>query len=84
VRGAERADDGTVRVTAEIRNAGALPAVKTCVAVDGADRAVADDAYFWLEPGETKMVVVRVQPKAGVETSGLRVSASAWNAPRAE
>ena len=73
-----------MRVTAEVRNAGARPAVKVGVEVPGADRAVADDAYFWLEPGESRTVKLRVQPKPGVEAAGLRASASAWNAPRAE
>lgn len=78
------AEGDSVRVTAEVRNAGARPAVKVDVEVSGADRAVADDAYFWLEPGESRTVKLRVQPKPGVEAAGLRASASAWNAPRAE
>jgi beta-mannosidase len=77
----EREPATQVRVRAEVRNAGALPAVNVCVEAEG---AVADDAYFWLEPGEVKTVTLDALTSSGASAEALRVSATAWNAPRAE
>ncbi len=72
---------GQARLVAEVRNEGSLPAVKVCVEVPESARCVADDAFFWLEPGETRTVALLMQLKPDVEVSALGVAARAWNAP---
>ena len=68
------------RFRLEVKNEGPAPAVKTAVDVAGTVRFVADDANFWLEPGEARTVRLRVRMPSPAPASGLRVSASAWNA----
>lgn len=77
---AERENAGQARLVAEVKNEGLVPAVKTSVEVPGSARFVADDNFFWLEPGESRAVKVRAQAKSGADVSALRVTASAWNA----
>lgn len=69
------------RLVVEVRNAGPRPAVMTEVQVAGQVRYIADDAMFWLEPGETRKVALRVRIDAGVKPEELTVAARAWNAP---
>jgi beta-mannosidase len=77
---AEQDGEAGARLVAEVKNEGSVPAVKACVEVAGSVRFVADDAYFWLEPGETRTVRLRVQAQPGTPSAHLRLSASAWNA----
>jgi len=77
---AKRASETLARVEAEVKNEGALPSVMTSVEAPGSVRCVADDAFFWLEPGETRTVWLRVQTQPGAAVPGLRVTACAWNA----
>ena len=76
---AARETETQARLVAEVKNAGALPAVNTSVEVPGSVRFAADDNFFWLEPGESRTIKLRVQikPSAAVPES---VAASAWNA----
>ncbi|MBI3119090.1 MAG: hypothetical protein HYZ00_10415, partial [Candidatus Hydrogenedentes bacterium] len=56
-----------------ITNTGNLPAVGVhLVCPEVSDQFLADDGYFWLDPGETRAVNVNVGDGVGV---------SAWNAP---
>ncbi|MCC6694673.1 MAG: beta-mannosidase [Candidatus Hydrogenedentes bacterium] len=61
--------------TLVVRNGGILPAVGVhFVCPEISDRFLADDGYFWLDPGEEHTVRVNA-------TDGVRVAA--WNAPEA-
>jgi len=67
--------------TVEIRNAGRYPSVMTHARVEGSVCAVADDAYFWLEPGESRVVALRVRSADGrALPEKPTVTAAAWNA----
>jgi beta-mannosidase len=80
---AETRDDARhARVTVEIRNAGPLPAVAAHARVEGPVCVVADDACFWLEPSEARVVTLRVRSVDGRPLpEKLEVAAEAWNAP---
>ncbi len=63
----------------EVKNTGKRPAVMTNIHVAGRIRYAADDAFFWLEPGESRVVRMRVRTAPGTTTPELAVSAQAWN-----
>ena len=67
-------------LVAELANVGRLPAVMAGVEIQGRVRYVADDAYFWLEPGESRRIEVRMCFDSGQAPHELRVAAHAWNA----
>jgi beta-mannosidase len=66
----------------EIRNTGAVPAVAVSFdAPDASDSLRYDDAYFWLEPGETRKVSVSLEPDIEGKTHTPKaIQVSAWNA----
>ncbi len=76
---AVKESDTRARLTVEVRNVGRRPAVMTNVHVEGRLRYVADDAYFWLEPGEKRTVRLRLRLADGRVPSELVVAARAWN-----
>ena len=76
---AARETDTRSRLAVEVCNNGEHPAVMTHIHVAGSFPYVADDAYFWLEPGETRTVNLRIRTAAGTKPSELAVSARAWN-----
>jgi beta-mannosidase len=63
----------------EVRNTGRRPAVMTEVQAAGRVRYVADDALFWLAPGETRKIALRVRTDPGVKLTELSLVARAWN-----
>lgn len=67
------------RLVVELENTGQRPAVSTNVHVAGRLRYVADDAYFWLEPGERRKVAMRLRLLPGESPVELEVFARAWN-----
>ena len=67
------------RLKVEVNNVGPRPAVMTNVHVEGPIRYVADDAYFWLEPGETRTLWLRLRLPAGAAVGDVTVVARAWN-----
>jgi len=69
------------RLAVEVKNAGQRPAVMVEVGAAGSVRYVADDAYFWLDPGETRLVNLRLRTPTGTKQSDLVVTAKAWNTP---
>lgn len=77
---AGRGENGWIDVAAEVKNEGTAPAVKTVVEALGKVQWVADDAYFWLERGETRPVRMRIRVPDGVSVSEVKVAARAWNA----
>ena len=79
VLSAERESEIRGRLTIEVENTGNLPAVMTNVHVAGPLRYVADDAFFWLEPGERRQVNLRLRLLTGESPSELNISARAWN-----
>jgi beta-mannosidase len=76
-----REDRGRTRLNVEIRNTGPRPAVMASLDVAGRVRYVADDAGFWLEPGESRSLKLRLRLEPGEEAKSWNVSARAWNAP---
>jgi len=76
--------DGLTRLVAEVRNTGVSPAVMTRIDVPGHVQVAADDAFFWLEPGETRKVMLRVRLSDGKRVLPESAVAWAWNAPFAD
>jgi beta-mannosidase len=72
--------DSRSRLVVEVKNTGRQPAVMTNVRVAGPVRHVADDAFFWLEPGEQRRVALRLRLPPELAQSPLSVVAEAWNA----
>jgi len=56
----------------------------TSVHVAGRLRYVADDAFFWLEPGQRREVKLRLRLLPGESPAEVQVSARAWNCPHPE
>lgn len=76
------ARDGVARAEIRVRNTGAAPAFMTAIDVKGARRAFfAGDNFFWLEPGETRVVPVHILWRDTPEPGRASVTLSAWNAP---
>lgn len=69
------------RVRAEVTNVGRRPAAMVEIRASGNVQYVADDALFWLEPGEKKTVNLRVRTDAKGLPAGTKFRATAWNAP---
>ena len=76
---ARREDGNRGQLRVELRNTGTRPAVMASVHVAGKVRYAADDAYFWLEPGESRVLGVRLRLDPAHEQSTWNVSARAWN-----
>ena len=62
-----------------VENRGELPAVMTNIHVAGRLRYVADDAFFWLDPGERREVKLRLRLLPGESPTELEIFARAWN-----
>ena len=76
---ADRESDTRGGLVVEIENTGDRPAVMTNIHVAGRLRYVADDAFFWLEPGERREVKLRLRLLPGESPTDLEVFARAWN-----
>lgn len=80
----ERRDTGPnrSRLRLRLRNTGSAPAVAARIDIGGAKRAFyATDNYFWLAPGEERILDVEVMWRETVRPGGASVTASAFNAP---
>lgn len=75
----EQESDTRARMVVEVKNVGERPSVMTEVQVPGRVRYVADDAFFWLEPGEARTVKLRVRLLPGESPSKLEATSRAWN-----
>lgn len=73
-----------MRLVAEVKNTGQTPSVMTQVCVPGPVQCVADDAFFWLDPGESRTVTLRVRSADGRPLTGRVATAQAWNVPQAD
>ncbi|MCS7306515.1 MAG: hypothetical protein NZ602_15570 [Thermoguttaceae bacterium] len=86
---AEKEDFDRLRLEVEVENKGARPAVMTTVQPTDLTPVVAEDGYFWLEPGESRRLWIRLRlapagpvPDPGATRQGpLALRATAWNAP---
>jgi hypothetical protein len=76
---AEKENDTRGRLVVEIENTGDRPAVMTNIHVAGRLRYVADDAFFWLEPGERREIKLRLRLLPGESPTDLEIFARAWN-----
>lgn len=73
------------RLRVRIKNTGAVPAFNTQLNIEGTKRAFhATDNFFWLAPGEERMLEVEVLWRDPASRSTARLSARAWNAPQLE
>ena len=79
-----RESPGRARLTVKVHNAGQRPAVMTQIQLDGSVQYVADDAMFWLEPGESRTVKLRVRLATAKPVAELVAKAVAWNAAEAK
>lgn len=81
ISGSRDGDDHVLQV--RVRNAGTLPSFLTSLDVTGAKRTFfATDNYFWLSPGESRQVELRVRWRATAGAARIRVSS--WNAKALE
>ena len=71
---AERESETRGRLVVEIENSGERPAVMTNVHVAGHLRYVADDSFFWLEPGERRTVELRLRLERASHPANWRSS----------
>lgn len=64
-----------------VKNTGTAPAFLTELNIDGAKRLFhASDNFFWLAPGEEKILNVAVEWREPEKKADARVKVSAWNA----
>lgn len=83
----EKEEFGRVRVWMELRNTGERPAVMTTVRPTDLTAHVAEDGFFWVEPGESRSLWVRLRlapggpvPSPASSRQGpLTLQATAWN-----
>jgi beta-mannosidase len=76
---AEKESQTRGRLVVGVENIGDRPAVMTNIHVAGRLRYVADDAFFWLEPGEQREVQLRLRLLPGESPTDLEIFARAWN-----
>jgi len=76
---AEKESETRGRLVVEVENTGDRPAVMTNIHVAGRLRYVADDAFFWLEPGERREIKLRLRLLPGQSPTDLEIFARAWN-----
>ena len=76
---AKKESDTRGSLVVAVENTGERPAAMTNIHVVGRLRYVADDAFFWLEPGERREVKLRLRLLPGESPTELEVFARAWN-----
>jgi beta-mannosidase len=68
-----------------VKNTGVVPAFNTQLNLKGAKRAFyATDNFFWLAPGEERLLNVEVLWRDRATRAQARLIVSAWNAPQQE
>ena len=71
---------GNTKVTLKIENIGKIPAFMTKIDIEGAKRIFyASDNYFWMNPGEEKIVDVTLKFREDFTTKKITLNISAWN-----
>lgn len=81
VLGQKPAVESRTAIQVRVRNTGPHPAFPVKVDITGAKRAFfASDNYFWLAPGESKVVSLEVLWREQAHAAAL-VTAASWNAP---
>jgi beta-mannosidase len=79
--GQKPASNGRTIVELRVRNSGTNPAFPVKVDIGGVKRSFfASDNYFWLAPGESKVVSLEVLWREAARSDKAQVAASAWNA----
>ena len=73
--------DGAAEV--QIRNTGGHPAflAEVCVGQEALGQYIPDDNFFWLAPGEKRVVLIEKSPAAKVRLKKDAIRLRAWNAP---
>ncbi len=73
------------RLRVRVRNTGAVPAFNTQLDIEGVKRAFhATDNFFWLAPGEERVLEVDVLWREPAPRARARITLRAWNAARQE
>jgi beta-mannosidase len=73
------------RLQVRVKNTGAVPAFNTQLNIEGTRRAFhATDNFFWLAPGEERLLELEVLWRNPAERPQARVTVSAWNAQKQE
>ncbi len=71
---------GNTKVTLKIENIGKIPAFMTKIDIEGAKRIFyASDNYFWMNPGEEKIVNITLKFREDFTTKKITLNISAWN-----
>lgn len=73
------------QIVVQLRNAGSEPSFLTQLDIDGARSSYySNDNYFWLSPGEDKVITVNVLWRDSEPRSNARLSMYSWNARKIE
>jgi len=74
-------DAQQTRLQVDVRNSGPKPAFMTQIDIQGAKRAFqCTDNFFWLAPGEERLLQVEVLWREPVNRQGTALALRAWNA----
>jgi beta-mannosidase len=73
--------DGNSEIQLLVKNTGKIPSFMTTIDVSGAKRIFyASDNYFWLAPGEEKIISMTLSFRENTLGKKIEVSAKSWNA----
>ncbi len=72
---------GVTDLEVRVKNTGQVPAFPVRFEVDGAKRLfLMDDNFFWLEPGEERILKGKIKWREAVESKEVFIRVAAWNA----
>ncbi|MGD0774783.1 MAG: sugar-binding domain-containing protein [Candidatus Solibacter sp.] len=78
------AGDGDDRAEVRVTNTGKAPSFMTSIDIQGALRAfVAADNFFWLQPGESRLIPLQIHWRDKPNLGQVSVAVSSWNAAAA-
>lgn len=77
----KRLADGDRELQVQVKNTGKVPSFMTTVDVAGAKRIFyASDNYFWLAPGEEKIINMTLSFRENIADKNNELKAASWNA----
>ena len=81
VKGNNPLKEGNSEIQLLVKNTGKIPSFMTTIDVSGAKRIFyASDNYFWLAPGEEKIISMTLSVRENTLGKKIEVSAKSWNA----
>jgi beta-mannosidase len=73
--------DTTYAIEVKVKNNGKVPAFMTRIDIEGAKRIFyASDNYFWLAPGEEKMIEITLSFRENTMGKNIVIKTGSWNA----